>query len=72
MFMILLNIFIMMFQHYQQPAEYTKMLHIVNIVFTVIFIIEMIVRIIGLRHQYFTDKWNIFDFVIVILSVVGK
>ncbi|XP_057305572.1 sodium channel protein 1 brain-like isoform X3 [Hydractinia symbiolongicarpus] len=71
MFMILSNIFIMMFQHYQQPAEYTKMLHIVNIVFTVIFIIEMIVRIIGLRHQYFTDKWNLFDFVIVILSVVG-
>ena len=28
-------------------------------------------KIIGLRYQYFTAGWNIFDFVLVIASIVG-
>ncbi len=28
-------------------------------------------KIIGLRFQYFTAGWNIFDFVLVIASIVG-
>ena len=33
--------------------------------------IECVVKIIGLRLQYFTAGWNVFDFVLVIASVVG-
>ena len=29
------------------------------------------VKIIGLRFQYFTAGWNVFDFVLVIASIVG-
>ena len=29
------------------------------------------VKIIGLRLQYFTAGWNVFDFVLVIASIVG-
>ena len=29
------------------------------------------VKIIGLRYQYFTAGWNIFDFILVIASIVG-
>ena len=43
-----------------------------NIVFTCIFIIEAILRIIALRWGYFQQRWNVFDFVIVVLSIVGK
>ena len=32
---------------------------------------ECLVKIIGLRYQYFTAGWNIFDFVLVIASIVG-
>lgn len=32
---------------------------------------EATVKIIGLRHHYFTAAWNLFDFVLVIASIVG-
>lgn len=34
-------------------------------------ITEAIVKIIGLRFQYFTAGWNIFDFILVIASIIG-
>ena len=33
--------------------------------------LECCVKIIGLRFQYFTAGWNVFDFVLVIASIVG-
>jgi hypothetical protein len=29
------------------------------------------VKIIGLRHHYFTAAWNLFDFILVIASIIG-
>lgn len=46
--------------------------HVINLVFTAIFTLEAIVRIVAQRLHYFTKPWNIFDFTIVILSIVGK
>ena len=43
-----------------------------NIVFTCIFIIEAILRIFALRLGYFMHSWNLFDFVIVVLSIIGE
>jgi len=31
-----------------------------------------VLKMFALRHYYFTIGWNIFDFVVVILSIVGK
>lgn len=62
----------MMFQHYQQTEAYHQMLYFSNLVFTVIFSLELILRIVALRQQYFLDRWNIFDMVIVILSLIGE
>ena len=70
--LILVNIILMMFQHYQQSTEYDEMLYVTNLVFTVIFSLELILRIVALRQQYFLDRWNIFDLVIVIFSLIGK
>ena len=42
-----------------------------NFVFTGIFVLEAIVKIIALRTHYFKKAWNVFDFVIVISSLVG-
>lgn len=41
-------------------------------VFIVIFTIECVMKIIGLRWYYFKQPWNVFDFVVVIFSLVGK
>ena len=43
----------------------------INIVFTTIFAIEAAIKIIGLRFHYFRRAWNVFDFVVVSLSVLG-
>ena len=37
----------------------------------ILLIAEATVKIIGLRHHYFTAAWNLFDFVLVIASIVG-
>lgn len=44
----------------------------INLVFTFIFVIEALIKIIGLRLHYFRRAWNVFDFVVVALSVLGK
>jgi len=46
-------------------------LSVANILFTAIYIIEMIVKLIAFGvHQYFQDTWNSFDFTLVMLSVL--
>ena len=72
MILIFINIVIMMTQHYKQSDDITCMLRIVNLIFTIIFTIELIMRVIALRYQYFLDRWNVFDFLIVLFSLVGK
>jgi hypothetical protein len=43
----------------------------INNVFAYIFLLEAIIKIIGFGRRYFMDNWNVFDFVIVIGSIVG-
>lgn len=33
---------------------------------------EAIVKLIALRHHYFKKAWNVFDFIIVVSSVIGN
>ena len=40
-------------------------------IFTVMFAFEMAIKMVGFGKRYFTDSWNIFDMVIVILSIIG-
>ena len=42
-----------------------------HILYYLIHFSECLVKIIGLRYQYFTAGWNIFDFILVIASIVG-
>jgi hypothetical protein len=57
--------------HYNQTQMVTDVLAMLNILFVVIFTLEAIVKIIGLRWHYFTMPWNVFDFVVVVLSLLG-
>ena len=38
--------------------------------FIVIFTAEMFMKMFALRHHYFAEPWNLFDFVVVLLSLV--
>ncbi|XP_046400026.1 sodium channel protein para-like [Ischnura elegans] len=61
----------MTLDHYQQTETLSFILDIANLIAILIFMIECLMKIFALRHHYFKDPWNIFDFVVVILSIIG-
>ncbi|XP_029990090.1 sodium channel, voltage gated, type VIII, alpha subunit b isoform X4 [Sphaeramia orbicularis] len=71
MIMICLNMVTMMVETDDQSEETEEVLYWVNFVFIVIFTGEFLLKLFALRHYYFTNGWNIFDVVVVILSIVG-
>ncbi|XP_035702487.1 sodium channel protein 60E isoform X2 [Folsomia candida] len=68
--MIFINMVVMAFEHYGQRQIFVHLLAGFNSFFTTIYALEAIVKIIGLRHYYFTVPWNVFDFVLVLASIV--
>ncbi|XP_008414725.1 sodium channel protein type 4 subunit alpha B-like [Poecilia reticulata] len=71
MVLICLNMVTMMVETDEQSPEKENILYWVNLVFIVIFSTECCLKMIALRKHYFNVGWNIFDFVVVILSIVG-
>ena len=62
----------MTLDHYHQDAMWSFALDNLNMGFIVIFSTECILKIFALRLYYFKEPWNVFDFVVVILSILGK
>uniref|UniRef100_A0A3B1J3K1 Sodium channel protein n=1 Tax=Astyanax mexicanus TaxID=7994 RepID=A0A3B1J3K1_ASTMX len=71
MLLILLNMVTMMVETDEQSPRMEMILYNINLAFIVIFTTECIIKLIALRCYFFTVSWNIFDFVVVILSIVG-
>uniref|UniRef100_A0AAX7UWK5 Sodium channel protein n=1 Tax=Astatotilapia calliptera TaxID=8154 RepID=A0AAX7UWK5_ASTCA len=71
MVLICLNMVTMMVETDEQSKEKEIILYWVNLVFIIIFSTECGLKIIALRQHYFAVGWNIFDFVVVILSIAG-
>uniref|UniRef100_A0A4W6BUJ1 Calcium voltage-gated channel subunit alpha1 H n=1 Tax=Lates calcarifer TaxID=8187 RepID=A0A4W6BUJ1_LATCA len=69
MFAVFLSILTIAVEHHKQPVELTRMLQISNIIFTFIFVVEMALKQLALAWAYFRDRNNIFDFIIVIISL---
>ncbi|KAJ8279552.1 hypothetical protein COCON_G00066180 [Conger conger] len=68
---IVLNTLFMALEHYPMTDEFNKMLTVGNLVFTGIFTAEMVFKIIALDpYYYFQQGWNIFDSIIVSLSLM--
>lgn len=49
-----------------------KSFKIVNYTFLFVFIVEMILKLIGQRKYYFYHKWNLVDFVIILISIADS
>uniref|UniRef100_A0A3Q4GT06 Sodium channel protein n=1 Tax=Neolamprologus brichardi TaxID=32507 RepID=A0A3Q4GT06_NEOBR len=71
MVLILFNMITMMVETDEQPPQMEKILNNINLAFIIIFTAECLIKIMALRCYFFTVGWNIFDFVVVILSIVG-
>ncbi|KNC46856.1 egg laying defective protein 19 [Thecamonas trahens ATCC 50062] len=68
---ILANMAAMCLQYYGQPSDYTLGLEIVNYIFAFIFALEAGIKIAVYKWLYFVNRWNQFDFSVVLLSLVG-
>ncbi|XP_056609797.1 sodium channel protein type 4 subunit alpha B [Triplophysa dalaica] len=71
MVLICLNMVTMMVETDDQSDDKEFFLYYINLFFIVIFTGECTLKLIALRYHYFSVGWNIFDFVVVILSIVG-
>lgn len=72
MLFIGLNMLTMTLDHYQQSESFSNVLDYLNMIFIVIFSSECLMKIFALRYHYFKEPWNLFDFVVVILSILGN
>uniref|UniRef100_A0A668UB10 Voltage-dependent calcium channel alpha-1 subunit IQ domain-containing protein n=1 Tax=Oreochromis aureus TaxID=47969 RepID=A0A668UB10_OREAU len=69
--LILLNTVTLAIQHYEQSKTFSYIMDILNMVFTGLFTLEMLLKLAALRiRHYFVDAWNSFDALIVVGSVV--
>ncbi|XP_065366017.1 sodium channel protein para isoform X8 [Calliphora vicina] len=71
MLFIGLNMFTMTLDRYDASDTYNAVLDYLNAVFVVIFSGECLLKIFALRYHYFKEPWNLFDVVVVILSILG-
>jgi len=67
---IIMNIVQMAVSYQGQPEWYTQILEGINYIFTVIFLVEAILKIIAYGWSYFGTAWNKFDFFVVCSSLL--
>ncbi|CAL8323766.1 unnamed protein product [Merluccius merluccius] len=69
--LIILNTLCLAIQHYKQSDMFRSAMDILNMVFTGVFTVEMVLKLIAFKpRHYFADAWNTFDALIVVGSVV--
>ncbi|KAK2820936.1 hypothetical protein Q5P01_023895 [Channa striata] len=67
-----LNVITMSMEHYKQPKELDEALKICNYIFTLIFVLESVFKLVAFGfRRFFKDKWNQLDLAIVLLSIMG-
>ncbi|KAJ8255828.1 hypothetical protein COCON_G00196920 [Conger conger] len=71
MALIILNMITMMVETDEQTEKMKKNLYKINVVFIILFTAECLLKMFSLRHYFFTIGWNVFDFVVVIVSIIG-
>ncbi|CAL8322396.1 unnamed protein product [Arctogadus glacialis] len=71
MMLIIVNMVTMMVETDEQSERMESVLNKINLAFIVLFTTECLIKILALRCYFFTIGWNIFDFVVIILSIVG-
>lgn len=71
MVLIILNTVALAIEYHDMPDKMTQALHIANIVFTSLFGLEVVLKVIGLSiFEYISDGFNWFDLLIVIASII--
>ena len=66
---ICLNTLVLAIAGIDVPKQYRDYTEYANFAFSVVFLLEAIIKLLAFGTRYFRDNWNIFDFIIVIGSV---
>uniref|UniRef100_A0A8C1ZZ79 Calcium channel, voltage-dependent, T type, alpha 1H subunit a n=1 Tax=Cyprinus carpio TaxID=7962 RepID=A0A8C1ZZ79_CYPCA len=67
-----INVVTMSIEHFNQPPYLEESLKYCNYVFTIIFIIEALLKLVAFGfRRFFKDRWNQLDLAIVLLSIMG-
>ena len=64
------NIIVMMIAEDDQTAERKQTLADINFSFSIIFILEMVLKLLAFNKSYFLSGWNLFDFFVVMASIL--
>ena len=67
---IIANTIVLGVAWYGMADEVQNVIEIINYAFMAIFTLEAILKLIALRCHYFRDSWNVFDFVVVVGTLI--
>jgi hypothetical protein len=67
---IVSNTIVLMIKWAGEPAEVTRATELLNYIFIGIFTGEMLIKVVALGAIYFMDKWNRFDFTVIVLTYI--
>ncbi|XP_078237435.1 voltage-dependent T-type calcium channel subunit alpha-1H isoform X3 [Pogona vitticeps] len=71
-FIIGVNVITMSMEHFNQPKSLDEALKYCNYVFTIVFVIEAVLKLVAFGfRRFFKDRWNQLDLAIVLLSIMG-
>ena len=71
MMCIFLNTAVMAMEHFGQSDTLALFVDTMNLVFAVVFTVEMAVKLLALGSRYAEENWNLFDGTIVVFTWVG-
>ncbi len=70
-FCIILSSAITASQSFGDSEAKTKICSYINLLFAIIFTIEVALKLLAVQRRYFDDKWNIFDIIVVCGTNIG-
>lgn len=70
--MILLNTLVLALKSSFNSPNTENNLSRLNDIFSYMFLIEAVLKIVALRRKYFWENWNLFDLIIVVSSLLGQ
>ena len=56
--------------HYDMKEDMESICNILNYIFMFVFTTEAVIKIYALRFEYFYDGWNLFDFTVVLMTII--
>lgn len=69
---ICLNVVTLMVEVDDQSEVRDVVLHWIHFIFILIFLTEVIIKLIALGRHFFSNSINILDFVVILISIVGE